>query len=575
MFHRICHVSTVADPGQYTPDAPSLPDTAAKYSPALPDPAKCPPFLPHHSKHSPVSERRTFKQQMLPVSVLTFNSSTATQHYNEDFPSDGRASEYPALLGSDPYYNNHFDDQETEFAYNVTESPGFGSTRSAACNAPISSPVLGLNDSLEDMECSDSKQYNTTHSKTNQDLEPWFPPPAEDHLFCTNQHDFFSTNHSFSRSVQSRHEEVGRSLHHSLTHPVRLDPSFPAPEDDRTYDPPIHSHLTGTCMLQNRTAHNPQTTMTSFSFNPSFATQNEDQSIVNPSFASRQDEGCLNSGVATQRCSPRWNPPLISSHSWGIGLRNTNPTTSVGSGNVVPPGLRQFDPDTVSNLAQPDLTSTHQPTASCRQHDSSSNSTSVLNPCHLIPRSTKAIASLVVRKPRRAIPPSEQKPVKALDLGIEGERERNVRLQSNDRVLAPTQLTHSSLLDESVYLDTGKTPEVANGEIVRSKYFPAYSSSVPSTSNRIISSSRVSSVRASGSSWGGASNTNLAGMSSTVASGSGWGEALGSSWGGGFGTNLAGMSSKIADLSHLKAFHRQKGSTGIFQQHNAHHKYVI
>ncbi len=57
----------------------------------------------------------------------------------------------------------------------------------------------------------------------------------------------------------------------------------------------------------------------------------------------------------------------------------------------------------------------------------------------LAPRSSKAICSQVVRKPRNAPPGSsavEHKPVKALDLGLDGRSERNVKLQSNDRILA-------------------------------------------------------------------------------------------------------------------------------------------
>ena len=81
---------------------------------------------------------------------------------------------------------------------------------------------------------------------------------------------------------------------------------------------------------------------------------------------------------------------------------------------------------------------------------------------HLVPRSSKAISSMVVRKPREL-----SKPVKALDLGIDSSRDRNVKLRSNDRILAQPSVGGAE--------GGGGGGDVGGrmgGEVVRSKYFP-------------------------------------------------------------------------------------------------------
>ena len=97
---------------------------------------------------------------------------------------------------------------------------------------------------------------------------------------------------------------------------------------------------------------------------------------------------------------------------------------------------------------------------------------------HLLPRSSKAIASQVVRKPRHAVPGGvvEHKPVKALDLGLGGGKSaRNVRLQSNDRILAPKNAAGWSRgvgRESGRWLGEGQgSIEAPLTEVMRSKYF--------------------------------------------------------------------------------------------------------
>lgn len=111
---------------------------------------------------------------------------------------------------------------------------------------------------------------------------------------------------------------------------------------------------------------------------------------------------------------------------------------------------------------------------------------------HLIPRSSKIIASSTVRKPFQ-VPAVERIPVKALDLGLMDERPREARLQSNDRNLVATELAHDSSSKNSVLPVLCTRSNVGHGgEVVKSKYFisPA-ASSLGSSSGRIISSSKV------------------------------------------------------------------------------------
>lgn len=580
----MCYVSTVATPiPGYSPDTPSLPDATMIDSPALPDPAQCPPSIKHPEKERPPSKQE-------PV----FNGSTAAGYYSKEFPSDSYASD-TALLGCDTRYHCYANDKQMEVTYDNTESP------SLSCYShPASSPVVGLNDSLEDMECSEvtsSKEYNATHSRSHQSSmlseQPWLPPPAEDHHFSTSERDFFSTSSSFSRA---RPEREWRGVEQTQHHLARSS------TDNKLYDLPIYNPSTSAVhKTRGNFAHNPQPTA-SFSFNPSFA--------------SGPSEECSNSASITTQ-------PALVSQNWGIGLGNSNSMPEeAGTSNGIS-GLHQFDPDW--NSSRDGVIASHpnsshnwttknplrappsEPTTTSYQHDVTSGSTSMFNVGHLVPRSTKAIASSVVRKPRQTIPPVEQKPVKALDLGLEGGRERNVKLRSNDRVLP----THSSLLEENIWMgrsrEAGKTSNsVAEGEIVRSKYFPASAgSSIPSksSSSRVISSSRVSigggatesaklsgkgvsgydwgdassanssSKGASGFDWGGALSTYLSEKFNNRASGPGF-AALGPGLGHASATNLTRMSSKVADL---KAFHQQEGSLpstqvlpGIFQRHNMH-----
>ena len=116
----------------------------------------------------------------------------------------------------------------------------------------------------------------------------------------------------------------------------------------------------------------------------------------------------------------------------------------------------------------------------------------------LIPCSSKVISSQVVRKPL-PLPPyssgstittstaTKHQPVKALDLGLDSERDRHVKLQSNDRILAGG----GGWRGEGGF-GVGNSGG-SGGEIVRSKYFPVEGSSSTASGRcgRMISSSVV------------------------------------------------------------------------------------
>lgn len=492
----------------HSPDTPSLPDATALRSPALPDPANYPPSFPQSPKHSPIlmeARRHATEQDMLTGSEQIVNAS---EYYSEDFPSCRDTFE-PSTHGTDAYYGA--DHRETELTYD---------SRGALCySAPPSSPVLGLNDSLEDMEC-DDVSYRDTHScgAFSEDMELWLPPPADDSHFSAD--DYVSSKSSFSQAAQSKPERNWRQSFQSLSHLVRSDPSglTPAIEHNKSttaYEPPQSNptmYESTASMARNPLENNPQTTVAGFAFNPTFPSgHNEDAPT---SFLKNSTS---------------------SSHIWGTGVASSI-STSIGV-----PGLYQSINGAAGDHVSMAITGPQQiaPTASYSSDTIPSSSTSMISSSHLIPRSTKAISSLVVRKPRLA---TEHKPVKALDLGIESERERNVRLRSNDRILASAQSTNSSLLQGSVWMRRDSKggedfDKGANGEIVRSKYFPASSSSIPSTNGGIkaMSSSKAG-VGAAGSVWG----RTLGANPSTDTALSGWRGGLGSSWG--------GTSSRVADL---------------------------
>ena len=543
MFHRMCHVSTVAAPSSgYSPNTPSLPDANMVESPALPAPAQCPPSFAHTPQHPciPGKDYVTSEQESFqPV----FNGSTSAPYSSGLFPSDSQYSSDPA-----------FDTQCPNGTYDTTNTRGF-----SLYNASSSSPVLGLNDSLEEMESTPSNGQSQ-HNMFSED--PWLAPASS--------HEILGTNPTFFQAIQPRPEQEWKSWSE------RMQP-LPA-LNDKSHDISIHNPSTNT--MQDSLPRNPLATA-NFSFNPSFA--------------SGQSEECLNDhSTASSRYT---NLPTSVSRSWDIGFEN--PYSSVVGGI---PGLHQGDSDRGSSnmvgrnrmvpsrpSGSPSVNQLHVPQSKAANQCvvASRPGTSIFNVGHLVPRSTKAISSSVVRKPRRTIPSTEQKPVKALDLGLEGEKERSVRLQSNDRVIAPTPSASLGQLEETV---RGMEVEgISNSvperrEIVRSKYFPSSAGcSIPpkSGSSRVISSSRVSTGAtkfsdkatsgfgwgetsstngkgASGFDWGGALSTYLTGNVNNSTFGSSSRAALGSNWGRGSAINHAAQVDdphKQETTSSLPAWH--------------------
>ena len=96
---------------------------------------------------------------------------------------------------------------------------------------------------------------------------------------------------------------------------------------------------------------------------------------------------------------------------------------------------------------------------------------------HLVPRSSKVIASSTVRKPPN-LSMLNRKPVKALDLGLVEERSNwSTRLQSSDRTIVPSQIAESQGLIVSGNVNP-KSTMGQRSDIIKSKYFisPAASS---------------------------------------------------------------------------------------------------
>lgn len=494
----MCHVSAVAATSStgYSPNIPTLPDTA-KYPPA--------PAL----TRQPNTEELRHLNSKLPVfppcdaAAVDFavDSGYHTQHTSG-----------PALLGPDSHCLS-YDDNATvlnDFSYaTISNSQNVSSTLSNAgasrYNAPMSSPVLGLDDSLEDMEFSTviSTRESSCDPHLSKDLEPWIrqPAAASSSSITANERDFFGASSSdlFSQVRNSSSEEEWKT---QLLHPPHQMKSAPFSESlsynqarNLTYNPLTNRQT-------NVVRDKPPTTGFSF-FN---SNESEDHS-------SMSNDNMI-------RTHP--NTSMLSSHNW-----NDNPT-SLSSSAATFPGLQRINPMAMDRFSRTDNSNfagmvnpnsstvqpswakfplqnqSSEPITSTSQHAASSHavpttlavsSSSVITGSHLVPRSSKAIASLVVRKPRW-LPPSssstaEQKPVKALDLGLESERERNVRLRSNDRVLAApanhTVLSRHTRRSEEVR-DSDRFAE----EVVKSKYFSAPSSSVSSNS-QVPSSSAVSS----------------------------------------------------------------------------------
>ena len=125
-------------------------------------------------------------------------------------------------------------------------------------------------------------------------------------------------------------------------------------------------------------------------------------------------------------------------------------------------------------------------------NSTSSSSDTLFGRNYLVPKSSRIIASSVVRKPL-SIPATERIPVKALNLEAEGRKK--LKLQSNDRLIfsqSPRGISSGNARLPHPFEDN-KTgfgfSDNSTGKVVRSQYFPVVSSTV--SSGRLISSSKV------------------------------------------------------------------------------------
>lgn len=477
----MCHVSAVAATSTgYSPNIPALPDTA-KYPPASTFTCQL---------NTEESRRLNSKLPVFPPSDAVVDCSIDSGHHIQ------HRSE-PALLGPDSHCPSYEDNATVlnDFSYaTISDSQSTISYAGASRYiAPMSSPVLGLNDSLEDMEFSTviSTRESDVVSCESKDLEPWICQPTANSSITANERDFFGARSSdlFSQVKNSSSEDEWKKQLLRLPHQMK---STPFPESlsynqarNLTYDP-----LT-----------NPQTRATTgFSFKPLNSKESENHSSNDIVFRTHPNidmPSSHNWNVRLEKPTSIPNPSLSSSTAALSGLQRINPvgrfshTDNSNFTGIVKPNSSTVQPSwtkfPLQNQSSGPMTSTWQHVTSSHAAPTRTvSSTSGLTGSHLVPRSSKAIASLVVRKPRW-LPPTtstaEQKPVKALDLGLESERERNVRLRSNDRVLAaaptnPTVLSRHTRRNDEV----GDSDRFA-GELVKSKYFSASSSSIPSVNS--------------------------------------------------------------------------------------------
>ena len=481
----MCHVSAVAatSTAGYSPNIPALPDTA-KYPPAS--------TLAHQTNPK---ELRHLNSK-LPV----FPPSDAAVDFSMDSDSGNQHTRVPTLLGQDSHYQSYEDNTTVlnDFSYTtISDSQNIPSTVSYAgasqYNAPVSSPVLGLDDSLEDMEFSTVISTGDCDAAScgPKDPEPWICQPAVNSSITASDSDFFGARSSdfFSQVRKSTSEEWKKQQLLHPSHQMRSAPLSYSQARNLTYNP-----------------LDPQTNLAhSFSFNPLNKESEDHSSMSNDNTHPMPSSHNWNVQLENPTSIP--NPSLTSSTAAFPGLQRINPVdrfSHTGNSNfaagIVKPVQPSWTKFPLQSQRSESITSTWQHATSSRTAPNLAvSSTSVLTGSNLVPRSSKAIASLVVRKPRRLPPTStaEQKPVKALDLGLESERERNVTLRSNDRILAaptnPAILSRHARRNKEV-----RDSDRFAGEIVKSKYFSASSSSVNSnsqTSNSSTSSSRVGTRR--------------------------------------------------------------------------------
>lgn len=457
----MCRVSAEAATG-YTPNSPALP-IAAKFPPTL------------------EASRSALREQTIPqFAGISYNyCSTAEGSHNECYISNSESTGDLTLLEPDAHYSSYFNDQTANTVYFPQDYNELGNITSrqednmSCYSTLVSSPILGLNDSLEELETSNmlaTKESDlVTHGKAQGMFpEPW-NQPDKDFQFASKKPDFINQASLFSRAAHFASKG-------GLPHHVRACPS------------PVTEPVSGS----------PQTVTKFATFNPAIRQDflNSDMCSVSQRLPgvqlpwnSEQHETTSTQKTLVWSSSANLSEEDRTGHHFSTGecsRANThNSSRIVSSWTSDAPLQKQCSDLNISSYLH-NTSPQKSPIAS-----------SVFDEGCLIPRSSKAIASQVVRKPRQTFPATEHKPVKALDLGLESEREKNVRLQSNDRIMASIPASSSSFVGGADWSGRNVKFGDSSGEIVRSKYFPTTSSAASSmnttgSSLRVISSSRVS-----------------------------------------------------------------------------------
>ena len=355
------------------------------------------------------------------------------------------------------------------------------STKTTSCyNAPSCS-TLGLDDSLENIElCCDMVSSGKTEigsckpqSFFHSDLDPW-TQTAEELQYHT--------------SISSQNATDSSSTLLQCVVPKQQDWMIPKQREWRLPNVPSPSHLQ---------TSDPVGRSTSYQISSDVNLQSTNGNIL-PTLNDNSNSLKIIPTVHTD--SFNFNPLLQNMNQLG-DLASANVTSTSSFTNTY---LDQSGPDNNN------LTATARTFSSSRSNNLIQNKVSVVDNRYashfpvtlsshsaisshshdfLIPRSSKVISSSIVRKPL-SFPSMERAPLRALDLGLD--QEKSLWLQSNDRTLSSSKVSTSNdpvTLTARSYVDTG-----VSGEIVRSKYFPTFTSAAPSVSNggRLISNSRVS-----------------------------------------------------------------------------------
>ncbi len=319
-----------------------------------------------------------------------------------------------------------------------------------------SSPIPGLNDSLENIEtnsalCGEPLLTESTGNVVGKDLNTsWTQMMGEGFQFTSRERDSGDASSSFHQSFQPRTKEHGIDLHLPYHH----DPSASsAPDIAHREKPQISSH--------------PVPDAFNISLDKSLGVGLlSDRDYFNSQLLHRYSDHTMNSDRSTSIYNSSL-PMCVTSSSLASESQHL-PKSKTTSTRLLSSSKSQRLKEAES-LTSYQLRSTSFP---CH-HTSFSSSTALFGKDYLIPRSSRAIASSVVRKPLKHTL-IERTPVKALDLGLDSERERRLRLESNDRNLVSSQMSQlaskGDLLTQAVR-NNAELDDSFTGSDVRSKYF--------------------------------------------------------------------------------------------------------